>query len=334
MPKPMLKELKLNEPAETFLLVVQKQERVTKTGDPYLVLRLADASGEIDANLWKEYAELFPQLKENIFVKVRGALGEYKGKKQFNVEKLRLAAEGEVELADFIRQTKKDIPQTLQKVKDILGSITDPDLKKLTALFLSDRELLADFARAPAAKDLHSACLGGLLEHTAALLELAVFLAGQYPLDRDLLLLGVFLHDIGKTRELSYPRAGESRLSFDYTDAGGLVGHIVIGVQILQEKLAALPDFPAQKKLLLEHMILAHHGLPEFGSPKTPLTKEAIALHHIDNIDAKLVGFDEFIEKNPTDTSWTVRAFMFENNKLYIGGRNAPAAAGAPKSEG
>ncbi|MDR2432008.1 MAG: HD domain-containing protein [Candidatus Margulisbacteria bacterium] len=315
MVKPLLKDLKPGEAVETFLVVAQKQERTTKVGDAYLSLKLADASGEIEANLWKEYAELFPRLKENTFVKVRGALGEYKGKKQFNLEKLRLAREQEIELADFVRHTSADIPQTLQKIKNILLAIPDADLKKLAELFLSDEKLLADFVRAPAAQSMHSACIGGLLEHVAAMLDIAVFLAGQYSLDRSLLLMGVFLHDIGKLRELDY-----SKLTFGYTDSGGLVGHIVLGVQMLQEKISLLPDFPARKKMLLEHLIISHHGTREFGSPQTPMTREAVALHYIDNIDAKLVGFAEFVARNPTDTAWTAKAHMFDNKRLYVGG--------------
>jgi 3'-5' exoribonuclease len=316
MTKPLLKDLKLNETTDTFLVVARRQEKTTKNGEPYLNVRLSDASGETEANIWKEHAELFPQIQENSVLKVRGSLSEYKGKRQLNISQVRLAAADEYSLGDFIRQTKKDIPQTLQKIKDILLGIDDADLRALAELFLSDAKLLADFAKAPAARNVHSACIGGLLEHTAALLDLALFVAAQYPLNKDLLLLGVFLHDIGKTRELDY-----AKLSFGYTDAGQLVGHISMGLEILQEKIRQLPDFPPEKKMLLEHLILSHHGQPEFGSPKTPMTREAIALHHIDNIDAKLVGFDEFVEKNPTDGRWTARAFMFDNNPLYIGGQ-------------
>ncbi|MDR1452839.1 MAG: HD domain-containing protein [Candidatus Margulisbacteria bacterium] len=314
MTKPLLKDLKLNETTDTFLAVARRQEKTTKNGEPYLNVHLVDASGETEANIWKEHTELFPRIQENSVIKVRGALGEYKGKRQFNIGQVRLAAADEYDPGDFIRQTKKDIPQTLQKVKDILLGLGDADLRKLAELFLSDAKLLADFAKAPAARNVHSACLGGLLEHTAALLDLALFVAAQYPLNKDLLLLGVFLHDIGKTRELDY--AG---MSFGYTDTGRLVGHISLGLEILQEKIRQLPGFPLEKKMLLEHLILSHHGQQEFGSPKTPMTREAIALHHIDNIDAKLVGFAEFVEKNPADGNWTARAFMFDNNPLYIG---------------
>ncbi|MDR1324328.1 MAG: HD domain-containing protein [Candidatus Margulisbacteria bacterium] len=316
MTKPLLKDLKLNETTDTFLAVARRQEKTTKNGEPYLNVRLADASGETEANIWKEYSELFPQIQENTVVKVRGSLNEYKGKRQFNVGQIRIAAAGEYELGDFIRQTKKDIAQTLQKVKDVLLAVSDPDLKKLAEVFLSDAKLMADFAKAPAAQNVHSACIGGLLEHTAALLDLALFVAAQYSLNKDLLLFGTFLHDIGKTRELDF-----AKMTFGYTDAGQLVGHISMGLEILQEKIRQLPDFPPEKKMLLEHLILSHHGQLEFGSPRVPLTREAIALHLIDNIDAKLVGFDEFVEKNPTDSNWTAKAFMFDNRSLYVGGQ-------------
>ncbi|GBR77562.1 3'-5' exoribonuclease YhaM super family [Candidatus Termititenax dinenymphae] len=314
MTKPMLKDLQLGETVDTFLAVSQKQEKKTKNQDPYLYLRLADASGEVEVNLWKEFADVFPQIQEQSVVKVRGALSEYKSKKQFNITQIRPAAPEEYDLGDFIRKTKKDIPQTLQKVKDILLTISDPDFKKLTDLFLADEKLMADFAKAPAAQNIHSACIGGLLEHVSAILDLALFVAEQYHLNRDLLLLGVFLHDIGKTRELDY-----AKTTFGYTDEGNLVGHINIGLEILQDKIRQLTDFPAQKKNLLEHLILSHHGVPEFGSPRTPLTMEAVALNLIDNIDAKLVGFQDFVERNPPNGSWTAKAFMFDNRSLYVG---------------
>ncbi|GBR76823.1 3'-5' exoribonuclease YhaM super family [Candidatus Termititenax persephonae] len=314
MTKPMLKDLKQNETTDTFLVVAKRQERTTKNGEPYLNVRLADASGELEANIWKEYAGLFPQIQENAVVKVRGVLSEYKGKRQFNVSQVRLATADEYDLGDFIRRSRLDPAQTLRRVRDALASLQNPDLKGLADLFLSDEKFMADFVKAPAAQSVHSACLGGLLEHTAAVLDLAALVAEKYPLDRDLLLLGAFLHDIGKTKELDY-----AKMAFGYTDAGNLVGHISLGLEILQEKIRQLPGFPAQKKMLLEHLILAHHGQLEFGSPRAPLTKEAVALNLIDNIDAKLVGFDEFVEKNPPDGNWTAKAFMFDNRSLYVG---------------
>ena len=323
MTKPMIKDLKLNEAVDSCFVIKQKQVKKTVKQEDYLILKLADASGEIEARAWSNcnFAEVLPLLKEDSLVRVFADTGEYQGKKQLTIKKMKIAEPAEYDLADFIRQTKKDIPQTLQKVKDILNTIQDKDFKKLTGLFLQDEQLLANFAKAPAAQAMHSACIGGLLEHVAAMLDMAVFLAEQYPLDRELLLLGVFLHDIGKLRELEY-----SKMTFGYTDEGNMLGHINIGVEMLQEKIRQIPDFPAQKKMLLEHLILSHHGKPEFGSAKMPMTKEAVALHYIDNIDAKLVGFDEFVENNPTDTNWTAKAYMFENNRLYVGDQKATDA--------
>jgi len=316
MTKLMLKDLKINETIDSCFVIKQKQVKKTVKQDDYLILKLADASGEIEARAWSGFAEVLPSLKEDGIVRVFADVGEYQGKKQLTIKKLKVAEPSEYDLADFIRKTKKDIPQTWQKVKDILNTIQDADLKKLADLFLNDEKITADFIKAPAAQTMHSACIGGLLEHVSAMLDIALFLAAQYPLNRDLLLLGVFLHDIGKLRELEY-----NKMTFGYTDEGGLVGHITIGIEMLQEKIRQIPDFSAQKKMLLEHLILSHHGYTEFGSPKTPMIKEAAALHYIDNIDAKLVGFDEFVGNNPTDTNWTIKAYMFDNNKLYIGDR-------------
>jgi len=231
------------------------------------------------------------------------------------VKKVKLAEPSEYSIADFLRQTAKSIDEMFQNLQAIIETFSDQDLKKLLNSFFADQEFTANYKKAPAAVSMHSACIGGLLEHVDNLLQLGLFLAAQYPLlNRDLLLTGIILHDMGKVQELEY------QTNFKYSDIGKLLGHITIGVQMLDQKIATFPDFPIEKKMILDHMLIAHHGELEFGSPRQPMTMEAVALFYLDNIEAKLTGFSEFAALNRQPNSpWTPRAFMFDNRELYLG---------------
>ena len=211
-----------------------------------------------------------------------------------------------VNLSDFLPHTEHDVSKLLERLRSILLRLGNPHCAPLVECFLMDEEFLHDFSHAPAGVRNHHAYVGGLLEHVVTLLDAADRLLPLYPeLDRDLLLAGVFLHDIGKVRELSYGKA------FGYTDEGQLVGHLVIGVEMLNEKTKQVPDltgepFPDELLLRLKHLIVSHHGSYEFGSPKLPMTAEAIALHHLDNFDAKVHSFTRDIREDPNPTSaWT-----------------------------
>jgi 3'-5' exoribonuclease len=238
-----------------------------------------------------------------------------------------------VELADFLPHTEQDVSKLYERLRGFLLKLTNPHLRGLAECFLMDQDFVRNFCRAPAGIRNHHAFLGGLLEHVVTLLDAADRLAPLYPdVDRDLLLMGVFLHDIGKVRELSYDRA------FAYTDEGQLIGHLVIGVEILNEQVRRVPDltgepFPTELLLRLKHLILSHHGTYEFGSPKLPMTPEAIALHHLDNFDAKVHSFTRDIREDHNATSaWTPFNQSLQR-RLFKGGAAEADATYSPTVE-
>jgi 3'-5' exoribonuclease len=234
-------------------------------------------------------------------------------------------------LPDFLPQTEQDIGKLLERLRGFMLRLGNPHLRALAECFLMDEAFVNDFCQVPAGVRNHHAYLGGLLEHVVTLLDAADRLAPLYPeVDRDVLLSGIFLHDIGKVRELSFGRV------FSYTDEGQLLGHLIIGVEMLTEKAARVPDltgepFPPELMLRLKHMILSHHGTYEFGSPRLPMTPEAIALHYLDNLDAKIHSFTRDIREDRNQSSaWTPfnQALQRRLYKGGIEGTNGTAAAG------
>jgi len=264
-----------------FFAAGSKQVRTNREGGRYFALTLCDRTGQIDARMWE--IEDAGEFAAGDVVKVRGEVSRFNEKLQVKVEKIRRAAPGEYELADFVPQSQRDIGEMWVELEGWVASLRDADLKRLLEAFLNDEDLARALKEAPAAKGLHHAWIGGLLEHMLSLMAMCEAAAQHYPeVNRDLLLSGVVLHDIGKLRELSWGT------SFDYTLEGQLLGHITIGIGMIEGKIAGLPDFPAEKRLLVEHLVLSHHGEFEFGSPKLPMTPEAIVLHYLDNLDAKM----------------------------------------------
>jgi 3'-5' exoribonuclease len=243
----------------------------------------------------------------------------------------RIATE-KVELADFLPHTEQDVGKLYERLCTLLRQLDDPHLRALAECFLMDHELMHGYCRAPAGVRNHHAYLGGLLEHVVTLMEAADRIAPLYPdLNRDLLLMGVFLHDVGKVRELSYDRA------FSYTDEGQLIGHLVIGVEMLTEQVRRVPDltgepFPAELLLRLKHLIVSHHGALEFGSPTLPMTPEAIALHYLDNLDAKVHSFTRDIRADRGPTSWTPYS-QATQRRLFKGSRPLAGPRGAAVGE-
>jgi len=294
------------EAIEEVYLVSDKQLRANRNGNLFLQLELRDRTGAISARLWNAGEHLFRSFEEGDFLLVKGKVQLFQGALQMILSHLDRVETEKVELADFLPHTEHDISKLLERLRGILLRLGNPHLRGLVECFLMDDEFLAGFCKAPAGIRNHHAYLGGLLEHVVTLLDAADRILPLYPdLDRDLLLTGVFLHDIGKVRELSYGKV------FAYTDEGQLIGHIVIGVEMLNEKAARVPDltgepFPRELLWRLKHMILSHHGTYEFGSPKLPMTPEAIALHHLDNLDAKVHSFTRDIREDRNQTSsWT-----------------------------
>jgi 3'-5' exoribonuclease len=272
-----------NQAVVSFFAVTSKQLRSRKDGGQYLALTLGDRTGQLECRMWDNVAECVAGFEQGDVVKVRAEVSRYNGKLQLNLEKVRRAAADEFELADYVPQTRKDVQELWSTLIRTVDSFSDPFLQGLVRSFLDDPLFAAAFREAPAAKALHHAWLGGLLEHVVSLLGICDVAAQHYPeINRDLLLTGAILHDIGKLEELSWGT------SFGYTLQGQLVGHITIGIGMIEKKLAAIPGFPPNLRMLVEHIVLSHHGKLEFGSPKLPMIPEAVLLNFLDDLDAKM----------------------------------------------
>jgi len=269
-----------NQAITGFFAVSSKQVRSKKDGSRYFVLTLGDRTGQVDAVMWE--TDGAGEFAAGDVVKLRGQIGRYKEKHQISVERIRAATRDEFELADFVPRTERNIDELWAELNAYVESFTDPHLKALLRAFLEDAEISAAFKEAPAAKSMHHAWIGGLLEHVVSLLGICELAAKHYAVHRDLLLTGAILHDIGKLEELRWGT------SFDYTVEGQLLGHITIGIGMIEKKLAALADFPPRLRMLVEHLVLSHHGKYEFGSPKLPMIPEAVLLHYLDDMDAKM----------------------------------------------
>ena len=270
-----------NQEITGFFAAASKQVRTNREGGRYVALTLIDRTGQIDGRMWE--IDDAGEFAVGDVVKVRGEVGRFNERLQIKVDKIRRATDGEYEPGDFVPQSTRDIDEMWTELWGWVSSLRDPDLKALLEAFLNDAELARALKEAPAAKGLHHAWIGGLLEHMLSLMGMCELAGRHYPeVNRDLLLTGVVLHDIGKLRELRWGT------SFEYTMEGQLLGHITIGIGMIEQKIATIPNFPAAKRLLVEHLVLSHHGEYEYGSPKLPMTAEAIVLHYLDNLDAKM----------------------------------------------
>jgi 3'-5' exoribonuclease len=272
-----------NQAVTAFFAVKSKQLRSRKDGGQYMAVTLGDRTGQIESRMWENFAEAAPGFETGDVVKVRAEVCRFNDRLQLNLEKLRPATADEFELADYVPQTSKDVDELWSALVRSVDSFTDPWLQVLVRSFLNDPLLATAFHEAPAAKSLHHAWIGGLLEHVVSLVGICDLAAHHYPeINRDLLLTGAILHDIGKLEELRWGT------TFDYTLEGQLVGHITLGVVMIEKKLATLPGFPPQLRMLVEHIVLSHHGKLEFGSPKLPMIPEAVLFHYLDDLDAKM----------------------------------------------
>jgi 3'-5' exoribonuclease len=273
---------------------------MAKNGKPYLTLRLMDKTGEIEGRVWDNVDALAATFDKDDFVSVRAKASVYLGKMQLIVSELRRVPESEVTLADFLPEAQRCIDEMCRELAGVVASLKDRHLARLLASFFDDETFLAQYRVAPAAKGMHHVYLGGLLEHSLSVVRLVDVILPLYQgLNRDLLVTGALLHDVGKVREMSYLR------SFDYTDEGKLIGHITIGVEMIHDKVSQIPDFPPELAMLLKHMILSHHGQYEYGSPKRPKTVEATVLNYLDDLDSKINGIRSHIAKEPEGTRWT-----------------------------
>src|SRR5208283_4570417 len=282
-------------------VVVSKQIKPKKSGEPYLALILGDRSGQLDAKMWDNVEDVLSAFEQDDFLKIKGLVNRYKNRFQLTIHKLRKLGETEIEFSDYLPKTTKDIDELWQTLGNFVTSFQNAHLKSLLQSFMADPEIAAAYRSAPAAKTLHHAYIGGLLDHVVSLMRSCDLVCRNYPqVNRDLLLAGVFLHDIGKIHELTYNR------SFSYTTRGQLLGHMIIELEMLQAKLALVPDFPPELKTLLEHLIISHHGEYEFGSPKLPMFPEALLLHYMDDLDSKMEAMRaQFEREAEMEGSWT-----------------------------
>lgn len=291
MKSPYVNELEPNRVITTSFLVHSKEIRQKKTGELYLSLLLGDRTGELDAKMWDNVQEVIDSFDRDDFVRVKGLIQIFHNRPQLTIHKMRRMDDSEVDFSDYFPSSKRDPEEMWRELRGIVAGMGNPHLKALLEAMLDDPEIALRYRRAPAAKHIHHAYLGGLIEHVLSLCALARMTAGHYPhVDFDLLLAGVVLHDIGKIYELNYERG------FSYSSEGQLLGHIHIGIRMVGDKLRGLPDFPAGLRSLVEHMILSHHGQLEFGSPKLPEFPEALLLHYLDDMDSKMECMRALIE--------------------------------------
>lgn len=279
-----------NQTVESYFVAANRQVRTKADGSGYLSMTLQDRTGQIESRLWE--LRDAGEFQSGDVVKVRGLVCRYQDKLQIKVDKVRRADPAldaaEYDLGDFVPKTAYDVEELWTRLARYVEGLSNPHLRGLVRLFLSDPSTAAQLREAPAAKALHHAWIGGLLEHIVSLLDLCDSAATHYEkihpglVDRNLLLAGAILHDIGKLQELRWGT------SFSYSTEGQLLGHISIGVGMVDEKLAQLPDFPPRLRTLLLHIVLSHHGKLEFGSPKLPMTPEAVLLHYLDDLEAKM----------------------------------------------
>jgi 3'-5' exoribonuclease len=318
----------------TFV-VVSRQVKPKKSGEPYLALTLGDRSGHIEAKMWDNVEDALDAFEQDDFIKVKGLVNKYKNRFQLTIHKLRRLGDAEIDFADYLPKTTKNIDQLWQTLTDYVAAFQNVHLKALIQAFMADPAIAQAYRNAPAAKTLHHAYIGGLLDHVVSLFRSCDLVSRNYPqVNRDLLMSGAFLHDIGKIHELTYNR------SFSYTTRGQLLGHMIIELEMLQAKLENLPGFPPELKTLLEHMIISHHGEYEFGSPKLPMFPEALMLHYLDDLDSKMESMRAHFEREADlESPWTSyngslgRPLL--NSAKYLEPKpSAPPAVAEPQAEG
>lgn len=291
---------------DDVFLICSKSFSMTQNGAQYARIRLADRSGQIEAMHWDAGDSAYAGIAVDDYVQVRGQVSMYRDKLQIRIDSLRKYNDN-VDPADFLPVCPKDRIKLRQELMKKVESVEHPHLRKLLSMFFDDEKFVEVFCAAPAASKVHHAYIGGLLEHAVSVAELCDVICGCRPeINRDLLITGALLHDMGKTEELSWSR------SIKYTDNGQLLGHIMIGASMVEHAAEKIADFHPMLKMLLVHMILSHHGETEYGSPKRPKCLEALVLHFVDDIDAKINSFQQAVSSIENNGSWTERNWVFD----------------------
>lgn len=323
---PFINELKEKMDFEGAFLVKIIQLHVDKNGRPYLNLILMDKTGEVEARVWENAQRLFEEVKQHDLLRVAGKVNLYQGRRQIVVEAAQKIPDGSAPLDRFVPSTVYDVNRLHADMVALFSSLEDPFARQLALNTLNEPDCKKRILRAPAAKSVHHAYAGGLIEHTLSVCRILDSLAGHYrryygeAVSRDLLLLGGLFHDIGKIYELSFDRATE------YTKEGQLIGHHVLGCELVDRISSQIPDFPAELKLQVKHLILAHHGKLEYGSPKVPHTIEAVLVHMVDDMDSKVNTILEFIGEDSQPGDFTLMNRMFE--RPFLKTKVAPKFSG------
>jgi 3'-5' exoribonuclease len=309
MKKQYIAGLKAGDGVDDVFVLAEKTVAHKKDGNPYLNLTFSDKTGQLKGVVWDNVDQIVAAAKSGDLVQVTGAVSEYRGELQLVVKAIAPWSMDSADPADFLPATARNIEAMWDRLTGLTRNLKTAHLKALFDAFWKDEAFVQRFKAAPAAKKMHHAYVGGLLEHTLSMALLCERIGGHYSgIDMDLLLAGVILHDIGKTAELVYG------FGFDYSDEGRLLSHIVLGLQMVDEKLKQVPAFPEDQAVLLKHMIVSHHGSRQFGSPEPPKTLEAVLLHYIDEIDSKLNSIREFIGKEESGETWTAYHRLLERH--------------------
>ena len=296
----MVRDLAAEQTITGFFLVREKEVRNTSSGKPYLRMELGDSSGTVEARMWDQFEAAAKDVHRDDFVKVNARVEIYRNKPQLSLLQFRLAKPEEINLADFLPHTPFDVEALFKELLGHAEGMKNPWLKKLVLRVLGDPQIAARYKRAPAAKVMHHAYLGGLLEHVASLCRLAKEIAAHYAeLDVDLLLAAAMLHDVGKLDELCYEK------SVSYTTEGQLLGHIVMELETVNQAIEAIEGFPAKLKTVVQHILISHHGEYEFGSPKLPMIREALVFHYLDDLDSKLAAVRAALAIDSGEPDWS-----------------------------
>lgn len=305
-----IETLREGERISEIYLCKHKQTALTKAGKPYDSLILQDKTGTLDAKIWDVGSAGIEEFDSLDYVYVMGDVTSFQGALQLNVKRVRKMDPADCNPADYLPVSEKSIGEMYKQILAVINSLSNPYLKALAESFFKDADFAKRFQFHSAAKSVHHGFVGGLVEHTLGVVQMCDFMAKQYPiLNRDLLLTAAMFHDIGKLEELSvFPEN-------DYTDEGQLLGHIMMGAEMVGEKICQIPNFPKRLSIELKHCILAHHGELEYGSPKKPALIEALALNHADNTDAKMQTMKEALSATPENSlEWQGYNRMLETN--------------------
>lgn len=311
MKKQFVKDLVVGNKVNDFFYIRSRRQLEKRDGGKFLIVELSDRTGTIQGKIWDFVNDFYPESNPGTFAKVIGDITEYNGETQITISNINKISDKEISPKDFIANSRYDIEEMYTEIAGYIDSVKDTDYKRLLLEFFSNPDYSNKFKTAPASTGIHHAYIGGLLEHTLFMLRLSRSVPLVYPeLDYSLLVAGIILHDIGKMLEYLYEKA------IAHTDEGYLIGHIVVGYELVKTEIEKMSDFPEQKKQLLLHIILSHHGLREFGSPITPKFGEAYMVHNLDNLDARMMMFRDVKEKNP-GVKWSAY-HQFLETRVFI----------------